>query len=97
MVRTEDAARRVEDDIRIAGERYDLVETEETRVDSLWAIWGLITESERLQARIEHARWQVEAFDLTVADPATTEADKEAYKDLKAKIGSLILFLSSVM
>ena len=97
LLRTEDAIRRVEDDIQMAGERVDLAETEEARVDGLWAIMYLVTESERLQARLERARQQVEAFDQTVANPATTEAEEKAYEDLKAKIGSLILFLSSVM
>ena len=60
-------------------------------------MWGLHTESERIQARVERARSQVEAFDLTVADPATTEADEKAYEDLKARIGSLVFVLSSVM
>lgn len=97
LVRTEDAAQRVEDDIDIAGERIRLAETVETRVDGLWAIWDLITESEHLQEEIERARSQVEAFGETVGDPAPTEADENAYEDLKTKIGSLILFLSSVM
>lgn len=92
LVCTEDAARRVEDNIRIVGERVDLAETEKTRFVGLWAIWGLVSESERLQARIKRARSRVETFDLTVAVPATTEADEKLYEDLKAKIGSLILF-----
>ena len=78
-------------------ERVNFVETEETGVDGIWAIMDLVTESERLQARIERARKQVEAFDQTVTDPATIEADEKTYEDLKAKIGSLILFLSFVM
>ena len=92
FVRTEDAIRRVEYDIRMAGERVDLAEMEEARVDGLWAIMYLIMESEQLQARLECARQQVEAFDQTIADPATTEAEEKVSEDLTTKIRSLILF-----
>lgn len=46
LVRTKNAAQRVEDDIPIVEERVDLTEMEETRFDGLWAIWGLVAESE---------------------------------------------------
>ena len=46
--------------------------------------WAL--EAEQLETQVERARRQMVVFEQTVADPATTEADERAYKNLKGKI-----------
>lgn len=60
--------------------RVDHAQIEETMKDGLWAIFNLILQSEQLEAWIEHAREQVEAFNQTVDDPPPTEAEERLTK-----------------